>query len=130
MTYVKQAGHPQFWSKIEPGRVLSLENGTLRIGFPKLHYDLFIDSSREKELALHVRQFLADDRIRVVVEGMDDPQGDSSPGPGGIGIQRGNTEEKREIMNHPALQKILDVFDGAEVKEILSRPPSDNPTVS
>jgi hypothetical protein len=128
--YVKQAGHPQFWSKIEPGKVLSMESGILRIGFPKLHYDLFIDNSWEKELAFHMRQFLTDDNIRVVAEGMDDPREDPSPGRNGVGVQRGHAEEKREIMNHPALQKILDVFDGAEVKEILSRPPSDNPTVS
>ena len=130
LVYVKQAGHPQFWSKIEPGKVLSMESGILRIGFPKLHYDLFIDNSWEKELAFHMRQFLTDDNIRVVAEGMDDPREDPSPGRNGVGVQRGHAEEKREIMNHPALQKILDVFDGAEVKEILSRPPSDNPTVS
>jgi hypothetical protein len=120
--HMKKTMPPLFWSKIEPGRILAFENDILQIGFPKNHYDLFIHEEEKENLRAQATAFLHNDRVTVRIESVDEGNG----GPGGTnGPVRNNrrTESKREIINHPAVQKILDVFDGAEVKEVVSRRP-------
>ncbi|MDD5169156.1 MAG: hypothetical protein PHN75_10085, partial [Syntrophales bacterium] len=115
---------PRLNSKIEPGKLLSYENDILRIGCPKNHYDLFIagmDSPQREVLDAEIRSFLKKEKLTIRIEPVADEGGNGVKDANGA-LKNGELMEKRrEIMKHPAIQKILDVFEGAEVKEVIAR---------
>ncbi len=122
--YVKKASHP-LWSKIEPGKILACDNNLLRVGFPQNHYDLFLavmDASQKENLNIHARLFFKNDEIAVRIEPLaDEGDGRDKGSKNGLSRNSQQMENKREVINHPAVQKILDVFEGAEVTEVISR---------
>jgi len=120
--HIKKSMPPLFWSKVEPGRILAFEDNVLQIGFPRNHYDIFIHEEEKHNLRLQAAAFLQNDQVMVRIESVEEGNGCLSGGNGPGGNNR-RTESKREIINHPAIQKILDVFEGAEVKEVVSRRP-------
>jgi DNA polymerase III subunit gamma/tau len=117
--FVKKASHP-LWSKIEPGRILFFENHLLHIGCPKNHYEL-LDSSQKESLNQLARSFLKDEQVTVRIEPLSVEGDGNGKSPNGLSRHSLHLEDKREVINHPAVQKILDVFEGAEVKEVISR---------
>jgi DNA polymerase III subunit gamma/tau len=119
--YVKKKSHP-LWSKIEPGKVISFEKGALRIGFPQGY--IFLDDINEKShkdrIAEMTQDFFHDD-VRVKIETLvpEPENGIRSPGNGG---KNGKLQEiKRQALNQPLLQKVLDMFEGAEVRDVIPR---------
>ena len=122
---------PILCSKIEMGKCLACEEGTLRIGFEKDSSGkdhLFMSDVREKEreLAELGRQFFRRE-VALTIEGLAfDPAagGNGANGLNGNGRAARNLrlqEIRREALSHPLVMKILDVFPRAEVREVKLR---------
>jgi DNA polymerase-3 subunit gamma/tau len=121
--FVKKKSYP-IWSKIEPGQFLGYEERIFRIGFPEGY--LFLEYFKEKEqkdrLTDIAREFFRED-VTVKIESL------KSGNPGSGNQETGNTatqnnragDIRREALNHPILQKVMDVFEGAEVREVIVR---------
>ncbi|MFB3926318.1 MAG: DNA polymerase III subunit gamma/tau [Syntrophales bacterium] len=117
---VKKKSIP-LWSKIEAGKFLGFEKGCLRIGFPEDHIllDTLNEKSQKDRLTEIARELLGPDTaIKIVSSG--------PPGENGLAVQNGigqnsrkNNNPRREALNHPLVQKVLDVFEGAEIKEVI-----------
>ena len=122
--FVKKKSHP-LWSKIEPGKMLGYEKGRLRIGFQKdyVFFDDINEKSQQDRIAEMASDFFHED-IRVAIETLatESENGVADRNSGG---RNGRLQEiKRQALNQPLLQKVLDVFDGAEVREVI---PRENP---
>ena len=126
--HVKKASYP-LWSKIDPGTILAFENNILRVGFPKSHYNLFIaamDASQRESLNAQARAFFHNDHVAMKIESLAGDGEGSGNGKSANGSSNNPyLESKREVMNHPAIQKIFDIFEGAEVKEVITRRKTD-----
>jgi DNA polymerase-3 subunit gamma/tau len=119
--FVKKKSHP-LWSKIEPGRMIGYESGQLRIGFPKGYVFLenISETSQKERIAEIARDFFHED-VRVTIETL-------APGPENGAADRTNGDRngilrdiKRQALNEPLLQKVFDIFEGAEVREVIAR---------
>jgi DNA polymerase-3 subunit gamma/tau len=111
---------PPLWSKIEKGRLLGFQERVLTIGFPAGY--LFLDDIRNKtqkeRLAEISRGFFGDDvevRIEIIKSDNGDPAGNTTP------TQKHGRDFRQEALNHPLLQKVFDVFEGAELREIVPK---------
>ena len=115
--YVKEKSNP-LWSKIVPGKLLGYEDKCMTIGFPEGY--IFLESIMEKSqkglLARIAGEFFGED-VSVEIkslEGVPNNYGNSS---------NGNTKAtenlKSEALKHPLVQKVLDVFEGAEIKDVI-----------
>ena len=111
--YVKKTSHP-IWSKIAPGRILSFENDVLHIGCPKVHYGL-LEASQKESLTVMARSFLGNEQLTLRIDPLAEEEEAGNKDPNGATKNGNRNEQKREIMKHPAVQKILDVFEGAEI---------------
>lgn len=113
--FVKTTSYP-LWSKIDAGKVLGCDKGFLKIGFRKDY--IFLDEikkqQREKLNALCIECFGG--AIDLRIEALDNEDGEN----GSAENRNGRYQEmRREALNQPLLQTILDVFEGAEVKEVI-----------
>lgn len=119
--FVKQRSHP-LWSKIEPGKVIGFEKGSLRVGFPQGY--IFLDDINEKShkdrIAEMTRDFFHDDvRFKIEILEPEHEHGALSQNNGG---KNGRREDiKRQALKQPLLQKVLDMFEGAEVRDVFPR---------
>ncbi len=111
-------------SKVEQGTLLACDDSRLRIGFPKgyLFYDDISGADAKARLAEIAEAFFRR-KMQVQVEVLPGDAGTQGPAPNANGASRNhkNNEVRREALSQPLLQKILDVFDGAEVKEVIPR---------
>jgi DNA polymerase III subunit gamma/tau len=115
--YVKAQSYP-LWSKIEAGRLLGCENKCIRIGFPKDRIFLLDDI---KETLSEMSRTFFGDNVKIGIESMEtDVTNGSRQSPNGTANNRINGI-KRDALNNPLLQKVLDVFDGAVVQEVIAR---------
>jgi DNA polymerase-3 subunit gamma/tau len=120
--FVKKKSHP-LWSKIEPGQFLGYENRVLRIGFPEGY--LFLEHFKEKEEQARLEEIAAEfyrEAVTVKIETLK--AGNPSAGNHETAASAPNHrvgDIRREALNHPILQKIMDVFEGAEVREVIIR---------
>jgi DNA polymerase-3 subunit gamma/tau len=113
--FVKTVSNP-LWSKIDAGKVLGCDKGFLKIGFRKDY--IFLDEikkqQQERLSALFVECFGGALDLRI--EGLAAEEGENRS----VENRNGRMQEiKREALNQPLLQTILDVFEGAEVKEVI-----------
>jgi len=119
---VRKKSNP-LWSKIESGTFLGYEKGLLRIGFPAgyVFLDYLNEASQKTRLAEIAREFFGED-VTVKIEAA---AGENRPVPaaanGPSANNRNNNDLKREALNHPLVQKVMDLFEGAEIKEIITR---------
>ncbi len=107
-------------SKIEPGRLLGYGERTLTIGFHKDY--IFLDALREKtqqERLAEISRDFFDDTVEVKIAISEAANGDAA-GRAQVGAKN-NQDARHEALNHPLVQKALDVFEGAEVVEIIPR---------
>jgi DNA polymerase-3 subunit gamma/tau len=117
--FVKRKNQP-LWAKIEPGKLLAFGNGVLTIGFPKgyLFLDFFEEKPQREKLEEMAREFFSQ-TVTLSVETIDNGPGEASgPARNGPNQTRAN-HIRREALNHPLLQKVMDVFEGAEVQEVI-----------
>jgi len=122
---------PALSAKIESGRCLCCEPGSLRIGFEKGY--LFLDDvvGRKAALAEHGRQFFRRETA-LEIETLAPEAGDSTNTRNGNGNGNGRAaknrriqEIRREALSHPLVRKILDTFPGAEVRDVkMINPPA------
>ena len=114
---------PLLWSKIEPGMFLSFKDKCLEIGFPEGY--IFLDDIAEKSqmdrLVDISREFFRDD-IKIVIQLLK-PESEEHNGDNDRGVTNGRKKNniKNEALKHPLVQKVMDVFEGAELQEVISR---------
>jgi len=112
-------------AKIESGKWIAGEEGRFRIGFVKGY--IFLDDvlHRKADLDGYCRQFFGQEAVLEIVTLAADEAGPANNGNGnGNGRAAKNRmlqEIRREALSHPLVQKILDVFPGAEVRDVRLR---------
>jgi DNA polymerase III subunit gamma/tau len=125
---------PILCSKIEMGRCLACGEGLLRIGFEKDSSNkdhLFLGDVKEKEreLADLCRGFFRRE-VTLAIETLPFNPAGGANGTNGQRSGNGNgraaknqrlQEVRREALSHPFLLKVLDVFPGAEVRDVRLR---------
>jgi DNA polymerase-3 subunit gamma/tau len=125
--FVKKKSHP-LWSKIEPGRIIAYESGRLRIGFPKdyVFFENINERSQQERIAEIARDFFHED-VRVNLETLaPDPEADAADQANGD--RNGRMRDiRRQALNQPLLQKVLDMFEGAEVRNVTPLGDPDRP---
>jgi DNA polymerase-3 subunit gamma/tau len=113
-------------SKIEQGVFLGFENGLLRIGFRKGHmfYEDISQPAQKNRLSELASAFFKT-AVAVEIESVVlDSDNRSSEGISEAMARKNQMEEiRREALNHPLLQKIMSVFDGAEIQDVKIRTP-------
>jgi DNA polymerase-3 subunit gamma/tau len=111
---------PPLWSKIVQAEWGGFEEGELKISFPRQCAVLSEMINREK-LSEIAGEFFGT-AVAIAVEVMEPSNGLNE-----LAVQNGISQNKtvnqirREALNHPLVQKIMDIFEGAEVKEIIPR---------
>ena len=116
--YIKKQSYP-LWSKIELGKLLGYEDKCIRIGFPK---DLIflLDDSKDHITKMSCAFF--GENVTVKIESLEVDSADSYQQAQNGALSSNRIKEvKRDALNHPLLQKVLDVFDGAVVREVIAR---------
>jgi len=120
---------PILCSKIEMGKCLACEEGLLRIGFERDSANkdhLFVHDVKEKqdELAGLAGRFFRRETA-LEIESLAPETNGGAPGgngPNGRAAKNHHLQEiRREALSHPLVQKVLDVFPGARVKEVRLR---------
>ena len=114
-SFVKKKSFP-LSAKIEPGKFLGYENRCLRIGFPRGYVFLdYINEKFQKDRLTDIsKEFFCEDVV-IKIESIE-PGAEVNRG--GFAQNNRSDEIKREALNHPLLQKVLDVFEGAELVEV------------
>ncbi len=112
--------NPGLGSNIEQGSLISYHEGLLTIGFKE---GFALDYIREREhlerIAELARPFF-DDEVKLKVEPLKAEPGDRAGKTNGT-ARNNYYDVRQEAMNHPLLQKVIDLFEGAEVREIIPR---------
>jgi DNA polymerase-3 subunit gamma/tau len=120
--FVKKQSSP-LWSKIEVGKFLGYEDKILRIGFLKDY--IFLDNINERSQKGHLtemaRKFFGDDGIKINIELLEPEVEACEKRHNSISNSNRTNEIKREALNHPMLQKVMDIFGGAEIREVIPR---------
>ncbi len=125
--FVKKQSYPLF-SKIEPGVFLGCENRRLRIGFHKgyIFLDDIMEKTQKERLAEIAKAYFGDE-VTVVIESLDTGEySQHNKNHNGATNNNKNNDSRRDALNHPLLQKVLDVFDGAVVREVTTRGSRDD----
>jgi DNA polymerase-3 subunit gamma/tau len=112
---------PALCAKMQPAQCLSLEEGRLRIGFEKgylFHGDVV---GNRNKLADYFRQYCGRETV-LEIETVTPPAGEARSRVSPIVEKNSqNREIRREALSHPLVRKILDVFPGAEVRDVTVR---------
>ncbi len=115
--FVKTASYP-LWSKIDSGKVLGCDKGILRVGFRRDYIFLEEIKKQQQEKLSSLCAECFDGTIDLCIEALDDTGAKQETRE----TRNGRIQEiRREALDQPLLQTILDVFEGAEVKEVISR---------
>ncbi|MDD5475483.1 MAG: hypothetical protein PHU03_03090, partial [Syntrophales bacterium] len=113
--------NPILFSKMTAGTHLGTEEGVLRIGFPGKF--VFLENLREPEAAAMMNRLAgqcAGREMLVNIEEITD-RGDGN-GTGKSQIDKRSVDEmKSEALRHPMVQKVMDVFEGAEIRDVKIR---------
>jgi DNA polymerase-3 subunit gamma/tau len=116
--YIKNQSYP-LWSKIESGRVRTVDDQRLVIGFPTDYVfleDLELQKNRLQELA----GTYFGGQLTVHLESVI-PEGAAVNGGRDREEIEARNRKRQEALHSPMLQKVLDLFEGAEVREIISK---------
>lgn len=116
--YIKNQSYP-LWSKIESGQIRAVEDSRIIIGFPTDYVfleDLHLQKNRLQELAVTYFGGQMTVHLESVVPDMTAANGSR----GKAGNDEKN-QKRQEALQSPMLQKVLDLFEGAEVREIIAR---------
>jgi DNA polymerase-3 subunit gamma/tau len=107
-------------AKIESAEILSYENGLLTLGFPKSYIFLEDMKTTQKEKLEQIARKFFQKNVTIKIETFGAENG-SVNGNNGHSKTNNINDIKREAMNHPLLQKVLDEFSGAQLVEIKTR---------
>ena len=113
--------NPILGAKIVSAETISFADGNLTLSFPKGY--IFLENISEKSQKEQLEQiakkyFQQDVTVKIATIEVDKTNINA-----GNGRSKANNvnDIKREAMNHPLLQKVLDEFAGAEIVEIKTR---------
>ena len=121
--FVKKRWSP-LGSKIESGEFVSFENKRLRIGIHK-DYSFLIDENDKNRLTEIAKEYFGED-VLIKIEPLESDSGNRhNQMKNGATNNNRNNDIKRDALNHPLLQKVLDVFEGAVVREVITRGNND-----
>ncbi|HPL62130.1 MAG TPA: DNA polymerase III subunit gamma/tau [Syntrophales bacterium] len=113
-----KAKSPPLWSQVNAGVFLGCEDGRLRIGFPRDY--LFMDSLRKNSRLSEIAAELLKREASVEIEALDAGAGESGlVRNGSLNNRKNHQQVRREALGNPMVQKILDVFEGAEIREVV-----------
>jgi DNA polymerase-3 subunit gamma/tau len=113
---VKRESFP-LWSKLDPGKLVSRDNGRLKISFPRGY--MFLDSLGEKENR-DVLLRIAGECFGVEISDLELLEDENGPSGNTAAEQnKNNYDIKREAVNHPLVQKVMGLFEGAEIREVI-----------
>ena len=109
--------NPPLSSKIDNGTFMSHENGRLRVGFPKgyLFLDVIRSEAQQNLLQRMAEEFFGEGTTIEIATLEDEPQ--TSGASASNGARRTN-EIKNEALRDPLVQKVMDVFPGAEIVDV------------
>ncbi len=109
--------HPPLSSKIGSGTFLSYEGDCLTIGFPKDY--IFLDdiqSAPQMDLLTRITgEFLGNNTTIEIKLLEKDTHNSGGKGSGAAGAVN---NAKNEALQHPLVQKVMDVFEGAEIVDV------------
>ncbi len=109
--------NPPLSSKIDNGTFISYENGRLRVGFPKgyLFLDVIRSETQQNLLQRMAEEFFGEGTTIEIATLEDEPQ--TSGAAASNGARRTN-DIKNEALRDPLVQKVMDVFPGAEIVDV------------
>ncbi|MDP2267764.1 MAG: hypothetical protein Q8K46_01220, partial [Deltaproteobacteria bacterium] len=110
---------PSLGSNIEQGTFISYTDGTVTVSLPVGFACDYVREREHLERLLELARPFFGDQVKLQVEIIKPSQGDLVGKPNGTA--RNNHDLRQEAMNHPLLQKAIDLFEGAEVREIIPR---------
>ena len=108
-------------AKIDSAEILSYENGLLTLGFPRGY--LFLENISEKSQKEQLQQIAGSffqENVTLKIQ-INETQKVNASNNNGRSKANNINDIKREAMNHPLLQKVLDEFSGAQLVEIKPR---------
>jgi len=111
LLHLKKSQPTPLWSKIAQGKFLSLEGDVLRVQMPRFMMDLLTEKEKE-EIIREARAFFGEGDLSLEI----------------VSVENHSPEVKnnrQELLKHPTLQKVLDIFEGAEIKEVKMRKNED-----
>jgi len=106
-------------SKIDAAEVLGVDSGLLTIGLPANH--IFLDNIMEKpqkEELERIAGIYYSQPVTLAIKILEAPKAGANGGNGRAAKTSSINDIKREAMNSPLLQKVLDEFEGAQLVEI------------
>lgn len=108
-------------AKTDSAEILSYSNGCLTLGFPKSFIFLEdIKGKKQKEQLEQIARKFFQENVEVKITTMEMEKVNTN-GNNGRGKANSLNDIKREAINHPLLQKVMNEFAGAEVIEIKAR---------
>jgi DNA polymerase-3 subunit gamma/tau len=107
-------------AKIESAEILKYEKDCLTLGFPKSYIFLEDMKTTQKEKLEQIARKFFQKNVTIKIETFGAENG-SMNGNNGRSKTNNINDIKREAMNHPLLQKVLDEFSGAQLVEIKTR---------
>lgn len=113
--------NPILGAKIVSAETISFGSGNLKLSFPKgyIFLESISEKSQKEQLEQIAKKFFHED-VTVVISAMEVDKINTNAGNGRNKAQNSN-DIKREAMNNPLLQKVLNEFAGAEIVEIKTR---------
>lgn len=120
--FVKQS-NPPLWSKLDHGQMLARENDRLTVGFPKT-YIFFEDIEKHQKEALSelARSFFQRPDLEIKIEALHiDSAGNNGKMANGNAKAQLISDIKQEALKHPLVQKVMDIFENAEIRDVIPR---------
>ena len=120
--FVKQS-NPPLWSKLDPGQMLSRENDRLTVCFPKT-YVFFEDIEKHQKEAIGelARNYFHRPGLEIKIEAQHvDPVGNNGKMANGNAKAQLINDIRQEALKHPLVQKVMDIFENAEIRDVIPR---------
>lgn len=117
--FIKGKDQP-LWSKLVQSASVHFENGELTISFTRSCSVVAEMINREKLTELAGDFFGAGVSLKIEIMEPADGQNDLAMG-NGTSKNRTLQQIRREALSHPLVQKVMDIFEGAEIKEIIPK---------
>lgn len=121
-TFVKQS-NPPLSSKLDHGQMLAREGDRLTIGFPKAHV-FFEDIEKHQKEAIGelARNYFHRPGLEIKIEAQHvDPAGNNGKMANGNAKAQLINDIRQEALKHPLVQKVMDIFENAEIRDVIPR---------
>ncbi len=115
--FVKGKDHP-LWSKIVQGVFLGYAQGELTLGFPK---GSVVSEMIDKERLAAVAGEYCGAPVTIRIQSVEPPDSQGGQSANGSGTAKNLQQIRREALQNPLVQKVIDIFEGAEIREIIPK---------